>query len=99
LQQEINLQLKTLIESIEQQSDVFKQGLKDHAEWQVQENSKGRKDNLAIYQNLERSFLNLGEINSKLTRLVEMLNQQINNSNSQSSVTNLMDKLKGIEYD
>ncbi|MEB3189141.1 MAG: hypothetical protein VKL42_02195 [Snowella sp.] len=96
LQQEINLQLKTLVESIKQQSDVFKQGLQDHAEWQVKENSKGRKDNLAVYQNLERSFLNLGEINSKLTRLIEILNQQINNSNSQSNVTNLIDKLKGI---
>jgi hypothetical protein len=90
------LQSSELVKSLNNQNEVLKKSLQDHAEWQVKENSKGRKDNLAVYQNLERSFLNLGEINSKLTRLVEMLNQQINNPNSQSNVTNLIDKLKGI---
>jgi hypothetical protein len=94
LQQEINLQLKTLVESIEQQSNVFKQGLQDHAEWQLKENSKGRKDNLTIYQNLERSFLNLGEINSKISKLIDAINQQSNSS--KSNVSELIDKLKGV---
>jgi hypothetical protein len=97
LQQEINLQLKTLVESIEQQSDAFKQGLQNHAEWQLKENSKGRKDNLAIYQNIERSFLNLGEINSKLSKLIDIINQQSNSSkSSKSNVSELIDKLKGV---
>ena len=94
LQQEINLQLKTLVESIEQQSDVFKQGLQDHAELQLKENSKGRKDHLTIYQNLERSFLNLGEINSKISKLIDAINQQSNSS--KSNVSELVDKLKGV---
>jgi hypothetical protein len=83
-----------LVESIEQQSNVFKQGLQDHAEWQLKENSKGRKDNLTIYQNLERSFLNLGEINSKISKLIDAINQQSNSS--KSNVSELIDKLKGV---
>jgi len=58
------------------------------------ENSKGRKDNLVIYQNLERSFLNLGEINSKLSRLIDIINQQSNSS--KSNIVELIDKLKGV---
>ena len=88
------LQSSELIKSLQNQDEVLKKSLQDHAEWQAKENSKGRKDNLTIYQNLERSFLNLGEINSKLSKLIDIINQQSNSS--KSNVLELIDKLKGV---
>ena len=74
------LQSSEMVKYLQNQDEVLKKSLQDHAEWQVKENSKGRKDNLVIYQNLERSFLNLGEINSKLSRLIDIINQKSNSS-------------------
>ena len=91
------LQSSELVKSLQNQDEVLKKSLQDHAEWQARENSKGRKDNLTIYQNLERSFLNLGEINSKLSKLIDIINQQSNSSkSSKSNVSELIDKLKGV---
>ncbi|UXE61525.1 MAG: hypothetical protein KA717_00450 [Woronichinia naegeliana WA131] len=48
-------------------------------EFVVKEGAKNKQDILSLYQNIEQSFLNLREINTKLTNLVELANQSPDN--------------------
>lgn len=48
----------------------------------IKEGAKNKQDILSLYQNIEQSFLNLRDINAKITKLIEVASQSPDPSNN-----------------
>ncbi len=78
----------------------------------VKESMKNRQEIVKLYQTINNSLVNMEEINSKVSKLIDNINQQSNSSksniselinainqqsnSSKSNISELIDKLKGV---
>ena len=90
------VQIDTLLNALTRQSENYQLTLGEISAQFTKDSHKNKQDIVTLYQSLEKAFLNLGEINTKLSRMLEILNKQINESSTKSNITDLIDKLKGV---